>query len=113
VIKLILGAFLGLFLIACAIATAFFYLTGLADGSSPLLFVLSIVLVSAGVYILYRAGRININQANIKVDQPVNKAKTINPLERNSQLIAEYAKTSEAADRLKVLEMSAKAEEEK
>lgn len=110
--KVILQTLLGLVLGAAGVALGYFYVNGLSQGSSPLLLIASVILAGGGGYFLYRAGNGNLNPSKALENAPSAVASEPGRLiERNSKLVSEWAKTTEAEAKLKMLKMRAEEEE--
>ena len=104
-------------LILLGIIVAYFanVLTG-KDINMPLLYT-AIGLISAGVLVLIYAFVTKKNELTQKDDAqandvPVEVIKSKSLIERNNQIVSEWSKTGETRDRLKLLEGTARIEED-
>lgn len=97
--------FFGLLLASSGFYLAYYYVVGIDIGRSPLLLVLSCILIGVGVYYLLRAGK-----SDDTVVAKVNKTTAMKgdgkALKRNNELVKQWKKTMDQRDRLKLLEMS-------
>ena len=110
-LKIILMTIMGLCITLIGFYIAFFYVTGIDQGRSPWLLLLTPIFVAIGVYLLLQAGKLDDSVvAKAKIDKSEKKV-SVSILERNNKLSDEWSKTVDARDRLKLLEMSAKAKE--
>jgi hypothetical protein len=105
----------GLLMVILGFYLAFIYLYGMEEGSSPWLLFPSIFLIIIGLYLLIRAGKSEDTVVLKKdLDKPSNNVGKKEGLEsiiqRNNELSAEWAKTIETRDRMKLLEISASAQ---
>lgn len=110
--NVIFKTLLGFAICICGFTIAFISMSGLKDGGSPWLILLSIPLIALGVFFIFQAGRIDINKSKLEKNQPVvDSTGKESILEKNNKLVSEWIKTSEARDKLKILEIAAAAEE--
>lgn len=110
--KVILGAFVGLILSLGGFGLIFIGLTGVLQGILGVLGIIGgVVMVAVGVFVLYKAGTRDVQKHDFEVPvvQPEGERKSI--LEKNQELVDSYNKTMRARDKLKILKMSASAEE--
>jgi hypothetical protein len=97
--------FFGLLLASSGFYLAYYYVVGVDAGTSPLLLVLSIILIVVGVYYLLKAGKsddtvtVKVKKAELAISEGKN-------LKRNNDLVKQWKKTMDQRDRLKLLEMS-------
>ncbi len=110
--KVLLKTCGGLFLAAAGFYIMYLYLKSLDTGSNPLLLLLSIALVSVGIFFLLRAAK--SNDTVIAKPQATNEvAASTAPkrgfadmLKRNNELTSQWSKTSALRDKLKVIQIS-------
>jgi hypothetical protein len=116
VIKIILKTFLGLLVLSGGLYLAYYYVSNL-ETVNPLILVLSLVIIIAGIIFLIRVGKsgetlmVDFQEENLKHTQLKSESKE-NFLERNAKISAEWTRTVEKKDKLKTLEIAAAAEEE-
>lgn len=112
-IKVISKTFLGLLISGLGFYLAYFYLTEMDKGLTPLILIPSGFLIILGVYLLIRAGKSDVT---IVKKPDLNESSTVkkglaDTLIKNNELSSKWAKTVEKRDRLKLLEISAASEE--
>ena len=97
--------FIGLLLASSGFYLAYYYVVGIDSGRSPLLLVLSLILIGVGVYYLLRAGKSD-DTVTVKVKKTSSVKGNAKNFNRNNDLVKQWKKTMEQRDRLKLLEMS-------
>jgi len=113
---MLVQTFLGLLVMISGFFSAYLYTKSLNNGASPLLLIIAVLLVVLGVRILFRASRSNATALNVAPDKPEDdtspKVESLaGRLEKNNAIMSEWAKTENTRNRLKMLEMSAAADE--
>lgn len=107
-LKVLGETLLGLLLSGSGIYTGYFYLNGVDQGRTPFLLLLSLVLIGGGVYLLIRAARTEDTMfVKPSVTTPITKEGE--RLKKNNELANEWKRTMDQRDRLKMLEVSAEA----
>jgi hypothetical protein len=117
-LKAIGMTFLGLGLTGGGFFLLFFYLIGSSTGRTPLLLIPSTICIAGGVFLLLRAGKSNVTtfalaeegKASIAIKKSTDGK---NLLEKSNEYTAEWKKTNDTKDRLKMLQISANAEDAK
>src|SRR5438270_81468 len=110
-LKVFSQTFLGLLLCFSGLYVLYFYLTGINDGRSPLLLGLSVLLIAGGVFLFFRVGKSDATVVSkMKLDNP-DTNQSANPglentLKKNNELMADWSKTNEAKQRLRMLELA-------
>lgn len=116
-LRIVFITLLGLILSASGFYVAYLYIKGVNDNtSSPLLLLPSIVLVGLGIFLLLRAGKSNATIPSLvgveEVPENKNKEGFESLLNRNNELSEEWSKTVDDRDKLQILQIAAKAEDE-
>lgn len=112
--KVILGTFLGLILSVGGFGLVFFSLTvTLSSILNIILMVMGIVFVGVGVFLLYKAGTMDVNKPHFEDLNVPNGEQSASILAKNNELVNQFNKTMRARDKLKILKMSASADEQK
>lgn len=89
------------------------YLTGLDKSNNLLLLASSIPLTFFGIFLIYKAGRFDLDKAKMeKIIKPVVDAAGVDRIEDSGKMVKDWIKSTETADKLKVLGMEANAREE-
>jgi hypothetical protein len=104
-------AFAGLYVI-------FGYITSIVDGANIWLLLAGIPLIGAGAFLLYRAGNSVATVVKKNIYKPMDleggfspeKKGMVKTVEKNKALTAEFAKTNDNRNRLKLLEAAANVE---
>lgn len=106
--KILLETFIGIVLCGFGIYVGYLYITGINNGSNPVLLVLSIILIGVGVFSLYKASTYDdtIIQKPTVDTTAQTPATTSKILERNNQLTSQWKKTIEQRDKLKMLQIA-------
>jgi hypothetical protein len=110
--------FLGLGLTGGGFFLLFFYLSGISTGQTPLLLIPAVLCVGGGIFLLLRAGKSNATTFAL-AEEGQTTTETIkavggkNLLEKSNEYTAEWKKTNDTKDRLKILQISANAEDAK
>lgn len=105
--KEILGGIAGILLVFAGVASFYFYLDGLKNANNFLLLALSIVTFLPGIYVLYRAGQINAYRPNLSpLESKFNDNMKGQLIENNSKLAADWKKTTDQADKLKLISIN-------
>ncbi len=111
--KIILGSLLGLFLLGGGLVVGYIGILGMRDGGNPILLLLGLLLFCVGMFVLYKAGRIDAFKSKI-AETPIGaKPKGESILEKNSKIVNEWNETNNKRDKLKMLEAAGAAEEGK
>ncbi len=107
--KVLIGTILGFFLFGSGLYVGYLTIGNIRDGGSPLLILGSVILCVAGMFLLYKAGRIDTFKSKIA---PLNtNASAKSMLEKNQEIIKEWNDTNDKRDKLKMLEAAGAAEE--
>lgn len=114
-LRVLAMTFLGLVTEVTGFFLAYFYITGIDLGRTPLLLIPSFGCIALGVYLLLRAGASDatvITKAKIPELKPEkNPTKGLGSvLERNNSLSSEWNKTEDQRTKLKLLQASASAQ---
>ncbi len=110
--KVILETILGLLLFLGGFGLIFSGLTGVMQGIFGIFGMGGGVLVVAiGVFLLYKAGTKDIQKPNFVTSIVPENGEKKSILEKNQELVDDYNKTMRARDKLKILKMSAAADE--
>ncbi len=99
---------IGLLLICGSFVIGYLQIEGILPNS--LYLIVAIALAVIGIVILYNAGRLDFGRPKFKDLFTPSKDST-STFEKNNQMVAEWNKTADARDKLKVLEAAANAEE--
>ncbi|HVZ12697.1 MAG TPA: hypothetical protein VG965_06740 [Patescibacteria group bacterium] len=113
--KLLLNkTLIGFILFLLGVASDASYVMGVGDGSSFLLLIAGIVLVTIGAFLLVKGAN---SEGKMDFSAPISASSDQTPItggqgafSRNSQLVTEWTKTNEMKDKLRILEISANAE---
>lgn len=106
--KVLLFTLLGFGIFLAGIGVAFIYFQGSQSGtSSPFLLIPAIALGGVGVFFLFKAGRIDTQKVIFK-DSITKEPDGL--ITKNNKLVAEWNKTNEARDRLKMIEVTSAAQ---
>jgi hypothetical protein len=113
-VKMIAGALIGLFIIIQGIYVWYVYMTTFVEQGNHILFGLSIFQIGIGIYILFRASKSNeqkmkTNEFGFPITPAAQPAGGV--LQKNNELVHEYAQTSELRDKLKMIETAAESHE--
>lgn len=108
--KLVLGGLLGLSLLIGGVGLAYLSLEGIEFLKGPVFLGISTLLIIGGTVILFWSGRQDIFKPNFKEVTP-GKVMPESVLEKNTALVEEWNKTNQTKDKLKLLKMSAEAQE--
>lgn len=103
--KVIPLALTGLALLIGGIGLAILYLLVKID--NILLLIGGTVVSLIGIVVLYKAGRIDVFTIKFK---DVNASSGESMIEKNNKMVADYNKTADARDKLKILQMSSEAQ---
>ncbi|HZE87005.1 MAG TPA: hypothetical protein VE090_02245 [Methylomirabilota bacterium] len=115
-LRILSFTFLGLLLAVVGFYLAYFYITGVNDGKSPLLLIPSLALVAFGIWLLLQAGKSDamvVTKGKItttKSNENKEKGGLENVLQKNSAMTADWEKTENQRTQLKLLEASAVAQ---
>ncbi len=121
--KMLLQSLLGLALTLGGVYVMFLYIISLDTNINILFLVGSLLLIAAGIFFLIRAGkadtviltRTSKEEKDIKIEPVVIQKKDEsleNKIEQNNTMLADWKKTKETQQRLKMLEMSASSNNE-
>lgn len=110
--KVLLFTFLGFAAFVAGMAVAFIYFQGVQKGTtSPFLLIPAVLVVGVGVFFLFKAGRIDTQKVAFKENQELSEGiSTDGLITKNNKLVAEWNKTNEARDKLKMIQVSADAQ---
>jgi hypothetical protein len=109
-VKIISGILVGIFAALLAVYFGFLFIAGQKDGSSPLLLVPSVFLILVGGYSFFKVFKVitapkTTNSIDALALEAVSSDGTdTSVLQRNNSLIADYKKTTETQDKLKMLQ---------
>jgi hypothetical protein len=116
-VKALLQIALGFALALGGFYVGFIALQGLADSSAflPWLMLLSLPLIAGGGFFLYRGGKseatLGWKKAKVNLDlTPPDKSTLEETIEKNNAMDKDWAKTNDARNRLKMLQLSADAQ---
>lgn len=109
--KVLLGTFLGFSLFGAGLYVGYLTIGSIREGGSPLFILGSVILCAAGMFLLYKAGRMDTFKSKIAPLHTNASGKSM--LERNQETIKEWNDTNDKRDKLKMLEAAGAAEEEK
>lgn len=116
-IGFILRTLLGLFSSSGGFYTAYIYIKGEEQGSTPLLLIPAVLLIGVGVFLLLRASKGSITG----ITQPKQQLQELpdashesfaDVLKRNNEIAKKWESTGQLKDQLKVLQASAEATDE-
>jgi hypothetical protein len=120
--KSVLLSFLGMLTILGGVFLIYLFFTSLDAKANILLFIGSFVLIGGGVFLLLFAGKSDTLILN-KASRPENDKEPLimkgeneglaSKLQENNAMMADWKKTNETKNRLRMLEISAAAEDEK
>jgi hypothetical protein len=116
IIKAILKTFSGLAVSLSGLYVAYYYISNI-EVSNPLIFVFSLILITAGIIFLIRIGKsgetimVDSQKENLEEDQAKTKEKE-NFLEKNAKISAEWAESVDKKDKMESLKIAAAVEEE-
>lgn len=96
----------GLGAIAGAMTTGYLFLKSIDNGSNFIFFIISLVLFVVGVACLYFATNPRKKKVKPVIDQSVVEAQTANTLQQNNAMLAQWNKTNDTRDRLKILKIA-------
>jgi len=110
--KVLLETLLGIALLIGGVFLAYFGFVGINDGQAWFL-IPAILIIGASSYLLFRVGKSDVsvvhkakhNLEELSADKPGLES----TLEKNNAIDSEWGKTTEARNRLKMLELSADA----
>jgi hypothetical protein len=105
--RFIVEVVVGLILIISSFIVGFLQLEGILSNSLFLLVAIFLAVIGMGV--LFNAGRLDFGRPKFK-DLFTPSKDTAGTFEKNKQMVAEWNKTADARDKLKVLEAAANAE---
>lgn len=89
----------------------YFGMQTISSSGNPLVLLGSMLMFGVGLFILYKAGRIDAFKSKISsMPSPQSTGKSI--LEKNSEIVKEWNSTNEKRDKLKMLEAAGRAEEQ-
>jgi len=110
--KVLLETFLGLILLIGGVFLAYFGILGINDGQGWFLLP-ALCIIGGSSFLLFRAGKSDttvIHKGKLNLDDlSTNKPGLETTLQRNNAFDAEWGKTTEARNRLKMLQVSADA----
>lgn len=121
--KMFLLSLSGLTLTMGGIYVMYTYILGIDADANIVFLILSLVLIGGGVFLLILAGKSDTlilnrvskpeidTEAVIKI--PVKSEGLANKIEENNKMLQDWKKTNETKERLRMLEMSAAAEDSK
>lgn len=109
--KVLLGTFIGFLLFIAGLYVGYITIENIKSGGSPFLIVGSIILCSAGMFILFRAGRLDTFKSKFAPTSTGLSGKSI--LEKNQKIIKDWNETNQKRDKLKMLEAAGAVEEGK
>lgn len=114
-VKMVIGALVGVIIIVLGIYVWYVYMTTFLEEGKHILFALSIIQIGIGIYILFWASHSNdqkIVATEIGVSsQTEQKFGTM--IERNNQMMVEYNATADMKDKMSLIKNAAKEEEKK
>lgn len=119
-LKVIAQTFLGLLILFTGLYIMYFYVTGIDEGSSILLLLLSLPVIGGGIFVLLRAGKSDasvVKKMDKNIPSILDKEFAVedsgleNTIKKNNELTQEWSKTNEARNRLRMLELSSEAQE--
>lgn len=109
--RIIIGTFSGLLLSLAGGFFLYLFIASLNTSANMFFFILMLLFLGGGIYILLRTSK----NPNIIVPEdqlpPPSSTQPGSLLQKQNNIVAEWRKTMENRDRLKLLEISAKAEE--
>lgn len=109
--KVMLGTLLGFGLFVGAVAMALVSVQSMKDGGgNPLLLILSLPVAGAGLFVLYRAGRLDFRKPKFKEIEA--EATGESRLLKNSKIVQEWNQQNDKREKLKMLEAAAAAAEQ-
>lgn len=110
--KTIIQALIGVIIVGLGVYTTYTYVGTINTGGNLILLLLSLLLISLGVYFLIRSGKSDNTVINKGLGVKTNLGNTglASVLEKNNSLSSRWSKTIEKRDRLKMLEISTAAQ---
>ena len=110
--KILLFSFLGLILLGLSLFLGFFGMQSISSSGNPLILLASMVIFAIGMFVLYKAGRIDAFKSKIaSMQAPTTNGKSM--LDKNNEILKEWNHTNDQRDKLKMLEAAGRAEEGK
>lgn len=96
---------------AVGIITGYLFLKSINSGANYIFLIISLVFITAGIICLYLATNPKKNEKPL-VDQAAVEAQTANTIEQNNTVLAQWNKTNETRDRLKIIKIAGAQDEE-
>jgi hypothetical protein len=109
--KILLGSLLGLLLLVGGLVVGYLGIVNMRDGGAPFILFGGILLFGIGMFVLYKAGRIDAFKSKIAEVPVSGKPTGQSILEKNSKIVNEWNETNNKRDKLKMLEAAGAAEE--
>ena len=104
----------GLVITGAGVAVGYLYLAGTSQGKNFILLCISLALIAGGLFIFSRIGdavyNLNTDTELEKPQAPKEGLQSV--LEKNNEMVQDYANTAKTRDNLKVLEIAGAAEEQ-
>lgn len=109
--KVLLGTFVGFILFGAGLYIGYLAIGAIKNGATPFLILGSVILCGAGMFVLYRAGRLDTFKTKFAPITPKeNGGQSI--LAKNQEIIKDWNDTNNKRDKLKMLEAAGAVEEE-
>ena len=106
---------IGLTVTLAGLGIGFLFVSDTSSSKAPIFLIVSIILLAGGLFLLSRVGEAvyNLNtQSEDAAGVPTNNQGFQSVLDKNNEMVADYAKTAKTRDELKVLEIAGAAEEQ-
>lgn len=109
--KVLLGTFVGFLLFGLSLVAGFFAIQSIREGGSPFLILGSIILFGSGMFILYKAGRMDTFKSKITPMQT--PASNTSNFTKKQEMVKEFNESNDNREKLKLLEATERTKEEK
>lgn len=104
--KIAILTFTGLACGAGGMAVGYFFLKSIDNGANYIFLIVSLVLFVAGVVCLILATKPKKSDLTPIIDQSIIDEQTANALQQNNATLAQWNKTNDTRDRLKILKIA-------
>jgi hypothetical protein len=112
-LKIMTLTILALLLTFAGLYLCYLYISGLDQGTTPLILIPALILLITGTFLLFRAGKSDatvLSQPHTTATIP--PANLENTLQKNNALMAEWNKTNDTREKLKLLQAAAQSEDQ-
>lgn len=111
--KVLIGTMAGFLLFGAGLYAGYLAIESIKNGGSSLFILGSVLLCGGGMFVLYKAGRMDTFKSKIAPLETAQKPAEKTMLEKNNEIIKEWNDTNDKRDKLKMLEAAGAAEEGK